>query len=311
VYITVVGAGAVGGYFGGRLAQAGFDVTFLVREQRAKRLTETGLVIKSPFGDAELVPNIAIDPARIAACDLIILSVKNYHMEATIESLRPLVDKGAYILPLLNGVEHFQMLEQAFGKERIIGGLTHIISTLDANGQILHTNRTHSITYGPLHDSQIAICKKFKELSAEANCVIKLSSDIQTEIWNKYSFITAFSGVTTASRLPIDEVLACPATANVFFQALKEMSELAAAYDAKLPDQYVEKTIESIKRLPQGSTSSMHQDFRKGLPLEVESLQGAAVRLAQRKGRTVPTVETLYGLIKPFEIQKGTESYPI
>jgi 2-dehydropantoate 2-reductase len=299
--ITVVGAGAVGGYFGGRFAESGLPVTFLVREGRANQLRQTGLKIQSPYGVVTLQPNLATDPQQIELCDLVLLAVKNYHLESVIPSLRPLVDKGARILPLLNGVEHYQILEHEFGKETVIGGLTHIISTLDAQGQILHTNQTHHLTFGPLHPSQAELCRRLKEETKDAKCVMIQSDNIWTDIWNKYSFITAFSGVTTASRLPIDEVLACAPTTKVFRNALLEMSRLAAAYDAILPESYVDTMVESMKHLPKGSTSSMHQDFRKGLQLEVESLQGAAIRLAEKVGLTVPTIETLYGLIKPFE----------
>ncbi|MFC4770029.1 ketopantoate reductase family protein [Effusibacillus consociatus] len=299
--VTIVGAGAVGGYFGGRLQQAGFDVTYLVREKRAEQLTKTGLIIQSPCGNAELKPNLAVRAEDIDGCDLIILGVKNYHLPGTIESLRPLVEKGAKILPLLNGVEHFDLLEQEFGKDAVLGGICQIITTLDAEGRILHTGKLHNIIFGPLQPSQREFCEHLADSAKDANMSLQLSEDVRVDIWSKYAFITAFSGVTTASRLSIDQVLMHEPTTEVFRLVLTEMWDLAKARGVQLSERFVENFIEQMYKLPAGSTSSMHQDFRKGLTLEVESLQGAAVRLARQAGVEVPTVRTLYGLIKPYE----------
>ncbi|GAX91152.1 ketopantoate reductase family protein [Effusibacillus lacus] len=299
--VTVVGAGAVGGYFGGRLQEAGFDVTYLVREKRAQQLKETGLIIRSPFGDAELVPKTALAAEEIEACDLVILGVKNYHLKEAIESIRPLFEKGAKVLPLLNGIEHFDILQREFGEEAVLGGICQIISTLDREGRILHTNQMHEITFGPLTPGQEEFCRQLEEAVEGANMKLKLSKDVRVDMWSKYAFITAFSGVTTASRLPINEVLMHEPTLEVFRLALSEMRDLAGAKGVTLSERFADKTVDNMYRLPEGATSSMHQDFRKGLPLEVEYLQGAAVRIARQAGIEVPTVRTLYGLIKPYE----------
>ncbi|WP_018130805.1 ketopantoate reductase family protein [Effusibacillus pohliae] len=299
--VTVVGAGAVGGYFGGRLQEAGLDVTFLVREKRAEQLKQVGLVIESPFGSARLTPKLALAAEQIEACDLVILAVKNYHLPQAIESIRPLLEKGAKILPLLNGVEHFAILQREFGEQAVLGGICQIISTLDRDGRILHTNQMHHIVFGALHPEQESFCRRLMEVAAGANMQIELSENVRSDMWSKYAFITAFSGVTTASRLPINVVLMHEATREVFRSTLTEMWGLALAHGVQLPERFVEKVMDNMYRLPEGSTSSMHQDFRKGLPLEVESLQGAAVRLARQAGVEVPTVRTLYGLIKPYE----------
>lgn len=299
--VTVVGAGAVGGYFGGRLQEAGLDVTYLVREKRAEQLKQTGLVIQSPFGNTQLTPKLALRAEEIEACDLIILGVKNYHLPETIESIRPLFAKGAKVLPLLNGVEHFDLLEEQFGSGAVLGGICQIISTLDREGKILHTNQLHDITFGPLQPEQKEFCQQLADTVKDTNMRMLLSENVRIDIWSKYAFITAFSGVTTASRLPINEVLMHEPTQEVFRLVLTEMWELAKAKGVQLPQRFVEKTIDNMYKLPAGATSSMHQDFRKGLQLEVESLQGAAVRLARQAGVEVPTVRTLYGIIKPYE----------
>lgn len=299
--ITVIGAGAVGGYFGGRLAEAGVDVTFLVREKRAKQLNQTGLRIKSPFGDCTVQPHLAKESSEIDGCDLVILAVKNYHLENTIPRLKPLVASGAKILPLLNGVEHFDLLTNEFGAETVLGGLCQIISTLDAEGTILHTNKLHRIIFGPKIPSQSGFCQELEQVLKSAKMEVTLSSNIQQDIWVKYAFITAYSGITTASRLPIDQILKTEATKQVYVDTLQEMWQLAKASGTKLPDDYVDKNVQWSLAFQAGSTSSMHQDFRKGLSLEVESLQGGALRLANKHRVALPTIKVLYALIKPFE----------
>ncbi len=300
--ICIVGAGAVGGYFGGRMAEAGLDVTFLVRENRARQLAGSGLVIKSPLGDFTLPdPKLEADSQKISACDLVILAVKNYQLEGAMAQLGPWVKLGAKVLPLLNGVEHFDLLAKEFGPENILGGMCQIISTLDAAGLILHTSQLQNITFGALHPSQAEFCLQLEQELKRTTLKVALSSDIKLNIWLKYTFITAYSGVTTASRLSIDQIIKHKATKQVYVRALQEMSNLAKANGVSLPDNFVQQNLAGVESYSSGSTSSMHQDFRKGLPLEVESLQGAAVRLGDKFKIEVPTVRTLYGLIKPYE----------
>lgn len=299
--VVVVGAGAVGGYFGGRLQEAGFDITFLVRKRRAQQLRQHGLVIQSPAGNVQLTPKLAEDAGQIGACDLVLLAVKNYHLQTLLESIRPLVEGGAKVLPLLNGVEHFDILAQAFGKQAVLGGMCQIITTLNSDGHIIHTSKIHDVFFGALEAEQTEFCQQFAKQAKEAVMPVILSNNILVDLWSKYAFITAFSGVTTASRLPINEILKVDAAKNVYRLLLTEMQTLAASKGIMLSADFVGKTMERMASLPDGSTSSMHQDFRKGLPLEVESLQGAAVRLSQETRVNLPTITTIYGLIKPYE----------
>lgn len=300
--IVIIGAGAIGGYFGGRLAEAGLDVTFLVREKRASQLKNTGLVIKSSLGDLTISqPKIAVDVREIEECDLVIMGVKNYQLPGTFPQLRPLVELGAKILPLLNGVEHFEILATEFGKENVLGGLCRIVSTLDEEGVIIHSGQMQEIVYGALETSQENFCNQVKEELSKANFKVKLSSKIWPDIWVKYGFITAFSGITTAGRLSTDEINEIEPTKEIFTQALREMFNLAQASGVKIPDEFVGQNVNGIRHHAKGSTSSMCQDLRKGLPLEVESLQGSAIRIANQFGVDIPTIRTFYGLIKPFE----------
>lgn len=301
--ITVIGAGAIGGYFGGRLAESGSSVTFLVRKNRAAQLEAKGLNIKSTFGDVSIEkPQIALDVRDITSCDLVLLSVKNYQLEDTLPQLKVLVDQGAKILPLLNGVEHYEILKKEFGKENVLGGLCRIISTLDSEGTILHTSKIHHLVFGALEPSSVEFCNELEQVMSRANFVANLKNNILYEIWSKYAYIAAFSGVSTAGDITTDQIHGIEAAREVFARTLEEMKMLAGAYGVALPDNFVTQNVEGIGKFSKGTTSSMHQDRRKGLPLEVESFHGAAIRMANSKGLELPTVYTLYGLIKPHEL---------
>lgn len=300
--ITVIGAGAVGGYFGGRLHEIGANVTFLVREKRFQQIKEKGLKIKSVNGDVTIEnPQFETVTTNISDCDLVLLSVKGYHLDGVIPQLEALVQKGAKILPLLNGVEHYDMLVEKLGREAVLGGLCFIITTLDEDGYIVHTSKQHGLIFGPLVEGQREICEQFSELTKKANFDGTYTGDILKEIWKKYAYIVAYSGVTTASRLEIGPIRANKETLALYKETADEMQRLAKAYGIDLGEDFGEKTAEQAFDFPEQATSSMHQDFRKGLTLEVESLQGGALRLAEKKGLDLPIVRTLYRLIKPYE----------
>lgn len=299
--ITVIGAGAVGGYFGSRLHDAGVNVTFLVRERRFNQLKEEGLTVESINGDTYIKePNIVSDVTKIEACDLVILSVKGYHMDGIYPQLEVLVKKGAKILPLLNGMEHYELLKERFGEESVIGGLCYIVTTLD-NGRIVHTSKLHDIVYGPLVEEQATFCEELLPLFEKANMNVTLSKNILNEIWSKYAYITAFSGITTSSRLEIGMIRDTPEALELFKELGKEMYQLAKAYGVDLGDSLVQSFEDRAHQFPRNATSSMHQDLRKGLPLELESLQGGAIRMGEAKGIHLDKVKVIYALLKPFE----------
>ncbi|HEU5139991.1 MAG TPA: ketopantoate reductase family protein [Bacillales bacterium] len=300
--IVILGAGAVGGYLGGRLAEAGVPVSFLVRERRADQLSEKGIRIKSVHGDfsAESV-DLYTDAEQIPECDVVIVTVKGYQVEGAMPQLRTLVAKGAKILPFLNGMEHFRFMEESFGEENVLGGLAFIISTLDENGGIVQTSEQHDFVFGALRESQKAFCNRLETTLSGANVNVKNSDHILRDLWQKYTFITAFSGITTASRLPIGKVRENQETLKLFQTMIEEMQALATVNKIDLGERLVDAVTEQVRGLPEEGTSSMHQDLRKGMPIEVESLHGGALRIAKEKGVKLPTIQTIYALLKPYE----------
>lgn len=300
--IVIIGAGALGVYYGARWQEAGHHVQFLVRERRARQIAEEGLYVTSPHGNylfheidyTENVEDIE-DP------DLVLLSVKGHHLEGTLPALNYLVEKGAKILPILNGLEHIHILQQTFGEETVIGGSAYIIATLNERGHVVHSSSQHDLVFGPLHPSQQDLCDRIEKISDQAIMDAHHSTQILRRIWQKYLFINAFSGVTTAANLNIGAIRHYPETFSLLKKVFIEMQQLAAAYDIEITDSQVAQSIQQLQNLPDESTSSMHQDRRKFLTLEVEHLQGGALRLASMAGLKLPVIETLYGIIKPFE----------
>ncbi|MFE4707173.1 ketopantoate reductase family protein [Peribacillus simplex] len=300
--IVIIGAGALGSYFGGRLQQAGQHVQYLVRKNRAKQLKENGISITSPHGNYQFNDlHITENVNDIEKVDLVILAVKGQHLQGTLTDLKVLVEKGAKVLPLLNGLEHVSILQDELGDEAVLGGSAFIIATLDEKGHVIHSNDNHDLIYGPLHPSQKKICDEFEQAARSAIMKAGRTENILIRMWIKYMFITAFSGVTTASNLPIGTIRRFPETNGLLEKVLDEMKELANAYGVGITVENIAQALENMAGLPDESTSSMHQDRRKGLTLEVEHLQGGALRLADKAGLRLPVIGTLYALIKPFE----------
>ncbi|MDM5219771.1 2-dehydropantoate 2-reductase [Peribacillus sp. NJ11] len=300
--IVIIGAGALGSYFGGRLQQAGQHVQYLVRKNRAKQLKENGISITSPHGNYQFNDlHITENVNDIEKVDLVILAVKGQHLQGTLTDLKVLVEKGAKVLPLLNGLEHISILQDELGDEAVMGGSAFIIATLDEKGHVIHSNDNHDLIYGPLHPSQKKICDDFEQAVGSAIMEVSRTEKILIRMWIKYMFITAFSGVTTATNLPIGTIRRFQETNGLLEKVLVEMKELANAYDVRITVQNIAQALENMAGLPDESTSSMHQDRRKGQILEVEHLQGGALRLADKVGLELPVIGTLYALIKPFE----------
>lgn len=300
--IVIIGAGALGVYYGARWQESGQHVQFLVRERRARQIAEEGLYVTSPHGnylfhEIDYTENVE----DIENPDLILLSVKGHHLEGTLPALTYLVEKGAKILPILNGLEHIHILQQTFGEEAVIGGSAYIIATLNERGHVVHSSTQHDLVFGPLHPSQQELCAQIENISDQAIMDAHHSTQILRRIWQKYIFINAFSGVTTAANLNIGTIRHYPETFSLLNNVLIEMQQLAAAYDIEITNNQIAQSIQQLHDLPDEATSSMHQDRRKFLTLEVEHLQGGALRLASMAGIKLPVIETLYGIIKPFE----------
>lgn len=301
--IIVFGAGAIGGYFGGKLAEKGFDVTFLVRQNRYEQLKKNGLNVKSVHGDCSVNPKLVVDVNDIEKPELVILAVKNYHIQEALPQLRTLVEKGAKILPLLNGIGHLELLITELGEENVVGGLCSIESTLNENGDVIQTSALQDLVFGPLRAdySNDPLLLKFKEMLESANINVSLSDYIIGEMWKKYIFITALSGITTTLRQPIGVSLKDHITFAFLEDLIMEMYQIAVARGVNLPEETPNSIIKKLQSLSPMMTASMHRDLEKGFPLELDDLHGYGLKLAEEYQLQTPCLRSVYVLLHPYK----------
>lgn len=299
----VVGAGAVGGYFGGRLLEKGEDVTFLVREKRKQQLAENGLKIESMNGNAILKPKIIIAGESAGPFDVVILSTKAYHLEAAISGIREYVDESTIILPLLNGISHLDLLKTSFSEKNVIGGLCFIETTLDKNGTILQTSPFHDVVFGEISGAQTERMTRLLEAFSDSKANFRLSNNIMKEMWHKYLFITTLSGVTTLMRSPIGPIRDTAGGLDFIKGLAKELIVIARLIEAPIAPNYEETIITRINQMGDQMKSSMQRDMEKGLPVEADHLQGYLYNIAIENQIPVPHLHTIYTNLKVYELQ--------
>ncbi|MDR6999610.1 ketopantoate reductase family protein [Neobacillus niacini] len=299
----VVGAGAVGGYFGGRLLEKREDVTFLVREGRKKQLEETGLVIESIHGNVILSPNTILAGAEAGSFDVILLSTKAYHLEGAIESIQPYVGPETVILPLLNGILHIEKLIEKFGEERIIGGLCFIETTLDQQGRIIQTSEKHDLVFGERTGERSDRVVKIEDAFNGSKVGYRLSENIKLDLWNKYLFISTMSGITTLMRAPIGPILEQAAGKAVVAQLINEIVSIMHRINAPLPERIETQLMKQMESLAYFMKSSMQRDMEKSLPVEADHLHGYLLGIAHSEQISTPVLEAVFANLKVYEKQ--------
>ena len=225
----VLGAGAVGGYFGGRLAAAEADVTFLVRPTRAAALNERGLVIESPMGDLRLPVRVATADTLDGIFDTVLLTAKAYDLEQAIAAIRPVVGPGTAILPVLNGLGHLDRLDAAFGPERVLGGVAYIAATLTAEGAIRHLNRVHGIAFGERSGAVSRRVEPIAEAFASTPVNASISDNIMLDMWEKFVMISSLAGMNCLMRGSVGDILAADEGESLILELLTECEAIAAA----------------------------------------------------------------------------------
>lgn len=299
--ILIVGAGAIGGYFGGRLLEKGENVTFLVREKRKAILKKTGLKIESAHGDAELIPRLITADQPNETFDLVLISTKSYHLQQAIEDLRPFVGEGTTILPLLNGISHVNQLVEAFGEKSIIAGLCFIETTLDEDGTINHKSSLHQLIFGEISGELTPRIQKLQTVFSGANAVFEYSEKINQEMWQKYLFITALSGITSLMVSPIGPIMALESGRNTVMTLLEELTEIMNKINAPIKDTISSELFLKISGMGYDMKSSMQRDMEKSLPLEADHLQGFLLTHAKEQNLPVPVLETVYAKLALYE----------
>ncbi|MEI6559400.1 MAG: 2-dehydropantoate 2-reductase [Rhodospirillaceae bacterium] len=305
--ILVLGAGGVGGYFGGRLLQAGGDVTFLVRERRAGLLRRTGLVIRSPLGDfAAPVEPVTREQVR-PEFDLALLSCKAYDLEDAIASLQGGLAPHGRVVPLLNGLAHMERLDAAFGAGRVVGGLCHISVTLGADGAIEHLNRLHRITYGERGpETGAADLALLDRLFRAAGVEAEHSTEIMRRTWEKLVLLATLAALTCLMRGSIGAILKSRDGRAVILETLEACRQVAAAAGYPPTEAALAATIGHLTDETSALKASMLRDIERGNPTEGEHIVGDMVRLAESHGISCPPLRLAYAHLQTYEALRTT-----
>ena len=304
--ILVVGAGAIGGYFGGRMLQAGADVTFLVRPKRAAELADAGLVIKSPLGDVTLKNPPAVQADKLTETfDVVLLSCKAFDLDDAINSFAPAVGPNTAIVPLLNGMKHLDVLDTKFGRQRVLGGLCAIAVTLNEKREVVHLQPLQSLTFGERDGKMSDRVRAIAEVFATGNFGSKASEEIILEMWEKWVFLASLAACTCLMRTSVGNILASPGGKDFVLGMLDECSAIAAAEGHAPRAPYLERIRGMLTAEGSQMTASMFRDIKAGAPVEADHVIGDLVSRADAAKVPVPKLRTAYTHLKAYEKTRG------
>ncbi|HLK62101.1 MAG TPA: 2-dehydropantoate 2-reductase [Bryobacteraceae bacterium] len=304
--MLVVGAGGVGGYFGGRLLAAGCDVTFLVRARRAAQLSSIGLAIRSVHGDVDIPSPPAVTVETLCeSYDLVLLSCKAYDLDAAVASFTPAVGPDTVVLPLLNGMRHLDLLDTRFGAGRVLGGLCVISSSLDAEGRILHLNELHGITFGERDGARSARVEAIATELSKARFDSRLSEKILHEMWEKWVFIAAGAAITCLMRAPVGDIVAGGA-ADLASSLVDECAAIAAGQGFSPSEATVQRSRATFTAPHSLLAASMFRDVERRGPTEAAHILGDL--LDRGPGAETPLLRIAYAHLKTYEARRARES---
>jgi 2-dehydropantoate 2-reductase len=304
VKVAVIGAGAVGGYFGGRLAASGNDVVFLVRGKTLEALRARPLRVKSLKGDFEIPVRATNDPAEIEAADVVLVAVKAWQVADAAEAIWKMAGSDSVVVPLQNGMEAPVQLRAVLGPGRVAGGLCRIVAEATAPGEIDHYWAEPSVELGelePLRNPERL--ERLRDAFAGATVRVNLSSDIATAMWEKFLFITPWGSLGAVTRLPVGPIRSSSELRSRLEAALNEVAAIAGKGGIDLSREQIHKTLAILDALPPETTSSMQRDIMSGRPSELEAQTGAVVRFGRKAGVPTPVHDAIYQELLPLERQ--------
>ncbi|HSM71792.1 MAG TPA: 2-dehydropantoate 2-reductase [Anaerolineales bacterium] len=299
---AIFGTGGVGGYFGGRLAQIRQDVTFIARGRHLASITGTGLRVDSIGGDFVIEPAKATDsPQSVGEVDCVIVSTKSWQLPEAIEQIKFMVGDRTMIVPLLNGIEHIDLLVESFGG-RVLGGLCRISSFIAEPGHITHVGVKPYIAFGELNGEVTERVKRLKEVFSSIDGIdVDVPQDIRVAMWDKFIFICSTSGVGAVTRQPFGVIRSISESRALLKTAIEEGVRLGRAKGIELPRDLPSVIIKRIDALPETMVASMQKDIMEGKPSELEAQSGAVVRMGRALGIPVHTHEFIYASLLPME----------
>jgi 2-dehydropantoate 2-reductase len=303
--IAIVGSGAVGGYFGARLAQSGQNVTFIARGAHLAAIRERGLSVRSAkLGDFTGHAGAEEDTSKVGAVDLAIFAVKAYDNASALPLLRPLIGPQSVVLTLQNGVDSVDEVAAVVGERHVLAGTTYVATALEAPGLIVQTGVHRSIIFGEAFGERKAISARVQAIAdvlAPADIQVTPVADGRVPVWDKFVYLAPFSGFTGAARQPIGAIWKHEHVREMFYAAAREVAALAAAEGVEISADRFARLKEYMDNIPPTTRSSLLIDLEMGKRIEVEALQGAAVRRGQARGVPMPIINTLYAVLKPWE----------
>ncbi|MHB8642753.1 MAG: ketopantoate reductase family protein [Gaiellaceae bacterium] len=300
VRVGVVGAGGIGGYYGGRLARAGADVVFLARGAHLAALREHGLRVRSINGDFELPVEATDDPAAIGPCDIVLFCVKSYDTETAAALLPPLLHDGTAVLSLQNGVDNEEKLAAVVGAKHVLGGISYVFATIAEPGVIAHVTAPGTIAFGELDGIRSERAERILDWCTRAGIPAELEDDIRVRLWDKFALICAQAGMTATTRLPIGRIRESSEAWAMLRRIGEEVVAVAHAEGVRLPPETLDRHAEFTRALAPDATNSMYYDLANGNRLELESFHGLVVRRAREHGLSVPANEAVYAILSPW-----------
>jgi 2-dehydropantoate 2-reductase len=304
--VLVVGAGAIGGYFGGRLLQAGRDITFLVRPRRAAELAGTGLVIKSPNGDVTLKnPHVVQADALKEKFDVVLLSCKAFDLDDAIQSFAPAVGPNTSIIPLLNGMLHLKVLDDKFGRDRVLGGLCAIAVTLNEAREVIQLQPMQSLNFGERDGKMTDRVRAIADVFASGKFGSVASENIIQEMWEKWVFLASLAASTSLMRAPVGSILAAPGGRDFLLGILDECSAIAKAAGHAPRAPFLERSHGMLTTEGSQLTASMFRDIKAGARVEADHVIGDLIARADAAKIPVPKLRTAYTHLKAYENQRG------
>lgn len=291
--ILVVGAGATGGYFGARLAQAGRDVTFLVRERRFQQLQQSGLVLKTPSGTEVIQPQLAQSASLEGQFDLIILTVKSFGLDQAMKDIAPAVGPDTLIMPILNGMRHIDMLRARFG-DKVIGGLCKINATLGDNGEVMQMTPLHILYYGALDGKNDARLQRVNDALSGAAFDTVFAEDIISELWEKWLLLSTLGAVCCIARGNTQQVLTSQGGEALLQTMFGEVLAVLSAEGYQQRPAVTAKIFETLNNSRAAMTSSMYRDLTQGFEIEADQVIGDLLVRGARSGVVTPLLNAVY-----------------
>lgn len=302
--IAIMGTGGVGGYYGGLLAAAGQDVTFIARGAHLEAIRDKGLQIKSVHGDFTVLPAKATDhPGEIGPADLVIVATKTYHTDEAAQAIKPLIGADTVVISLQNGIDAAERIGSGVGIEHIIGAATWLSAAIEAPGKIGQYSQFRRIALGELDGRITRRAQAIASVLASTPAVIELVPNIKQVLWTKFVFIAAISALGGLTRVAIGEYRQVPEAREVLAEAMAEVVAVAKASGVILDAEIIAKTLAFIDASALDIRPSMQRDLESGRTSELESLIGVVVRMGNQHGVLTPVMRLAYALLKPAHLK--------